>query len=72
MSKSRSIQADADIVSLMLKTEMAESDFVVLKKFGSDLKIQLRLKTISCWLSQISVKYLGVKIHAKIVLATSC
>ena len=51
---------------------MAESDFVVLKKFGGDLKIQLRLKTISCWLSQISVKYLGVKIHAKIVLAASC
>ena len=25
---------------------MAESDFVVLKKFGGDLKIQLRLKNI--------------------------
>ena len=50
---------------------MAESDFVILKKFEGDLKIQLSLN-ISCWLSQISAKYLGVKIHAKIVLATSC
>ena len=48
---------------------MTESDFVILKNFGSDLKIQSR---ISCWLSQISAKYLWVKIHAKIVLATSC
>ena len=48
MSKARYIQADANKVSLMLKTDMAESDFVILKKFGSDLKIQLRLKTISC------------------------
>ena len=51
---------------------MAESEFAILKKFGGHLKIQLRLKTISCWLNQISVKYLGVKLHAKRVLATSC
>ena len=44
MSKSRSIQADTHNVS----PEMAESDFVILKKFGGDLKIQLRLKIISC------------------------
>ena len=51
---------------------MAESDFVILNKFGSDLEIQLRIKTISCSLSQISVKCLGVKIHAEIVLVTPC
>ena len=50
---------------------MVESGFVILKKFESNLKIQLRLN-ISCWLNQISAKYLGVKIHAKIVLTTSC
>ena len=71
MSKSRSIQADANKVSLILKTEMVESDFVILNKFGGDLKIQLRIKTTSCSLSQICVKCLGVKIHANIVLVTS-
>ena len=71
MSKSRSIQADANKVSLILKTEMVESDFVILIKFGGDLKIQLRIKNTSCSLSQIGVKCLGVKIHANIVLVTS-
>ena len=51
---------------------MTESDFVILNKVGGDLKIQLRIKTISCWLSEISVKCLGVKIHANIVLVTPC
>ena len=51
---------------------MAESDFVILNKFGGDLKIQLRIKTRSWWLSQISFKCLGVKIHANIVLVTPC
>ena len=36
------------------------------KKFEGDLKIQLMLKTISCWLIQISVKQLGVKIYANL------
>ena len=30
---------------------MAESELVVLKKFGGDLKIQLRLKTIYIYLA---------------------
>ena len=47
---------------------MAESDFAILNKFGGDLKIQLRIKSISCWLSQISVNCLGVKNHANMVL----
>ena len=51
---------------------MAESDFVILNKFGGNLKIQLRIKTRSWWLSQIRVKCLGVKIHANIVLVTPC
>ena len=72
MSKSWCIESDANKVSLMLKTEMADSYFVVLEKFGGYLKIKLRLKTISCWLSQISVKYLGIKIYANIVLERSC
>ena len=49
---------------------MAESDFVILNKFGGDLKIQLRIKTRSCLTK--SVKCLGVKIHANIVLVTPC
>ena len=39
MSKSRSIQADANKVSLMLKNGNSVDDFVILKKFGGDLKI---------------------------------
>ena len=49
---------------------MTESDFVILNKFGGDLKIQLRIKTRSCLTK--SVKCLGVKIHANIVLVTPC
>ena len=38
ISKSRSIQADANKVSLMLKN-MIEGDFVIFKKIGGNLKI---------------------------------
>ena len=39
MSKSRSIQADENKISLMLKTEIVEGGFMIFKKFGGDLKI---------------------------------
>ena len=67
-----SIHADAIKVSLMLQNWNGWKWFCDLNKFGGDLKTQLRIKTISCWLSQISVKCLGVKIHANIVLVTPC
>ena len=48
MSKSWCIESDANKVSLMLKTEMADSYFVILEKFEGYLKIKLMLKAISC------------------------
>ena len=59
ITKSRSIQAYAGKVSLMLKTGMVEGDLVILKKFRGDLRLYTTI-------------YLGVKIQTNIVLATSC
>ena len=42
-----------------------------MKRFGGDLKKFMRLKTITCWPSVISVTHMGVKIHENIVLVTS-
>ena len=70
--KSRSIQADANKVSLMLKNWNGWKWFCDFEDVWRWFKNTIEVKAYILLTESNSVKYLGVKIHAKIVLATSC